>query len=206
MADCVALAHQYGRRVAERLQVPVYFYEAAALRPERRNLATVRKGNYEGLKVQIEHPERAPDAGPARLHPRLGAVAVGARKLLLAYNVNLGTDRIEVAEQIVRRVRARNGGLAYVKAMAVHLVARKQVQISMNLVDFEQSSLYTTFELVKMEAQRWGVPVVGSEVIGLLPTEALVEVARYYLRLEDFSSAQVLESHLIGEPSCSPGS
>lgn len=200
MQDCVTLAHAFGRLVAERFDVPVFFYEEAAVRPERRNLADVRRGNYEGLKGVIHLPERRPDAGPPRLHPILGAVAVGARKPLIAYNVHLGTDRIDIAEQIVRRVRARNGGLGAVKAMAVRLADRGIVQVSMNLVDHNRTAMYTAFEMVKMEALRWGVPVVGSEVIGLLPAEALVEVARYYLRLENFRSDQVLESHLLGVP------
>ncbi|MHB2020705.1 MAG: glutamate formimidoyltransferase [Candidatus Xenobia bacterium] len=195
MQDCVELAWRLGERVSSRYGLPVYFYEEAAKRPERRNLADVRRGNFEGLARDIQ--ERLPDMGPPRVHPTAGAVAIGARKPLVAYNVVLGTDRLEVAKAIVKRVRARDGGLGYVKAMAVTLKERRQVQVSMNLVDFTRNAMYTVFEMVKMEAERWGVPVVGSEIVGLVPMEALAEVARYYLRLEGFKSSQVLESHLI---------
>ncbi|HEY3999277.1 MAG TPA: glutamate formimidoyltransferase [Candidatus Xenobia bacterium] len=199
MAHCVELAHRVGAELADRFSVPVYYYEEAALRPERRNLADVRAGNYEGLKSSIDQPERRPDAGPTKLHPVLGAVAVGARPPLIAYNILLGTSQINVARAVAKRVRARDGGLASVKAMAVAPSARPAVQVSMNLVDFNRSAMYTVFEMVRMEARRYGVPVVGSEVVGLVPLEALVEVARYYLRLEGFKTSQVLESHLLGE-------
>ncbi|HOG46685.1 MAG TPA: glutamate formimidoyltransferase, partial [Anaerolineae bacterium] len=187
-----------GARLAGEFALPIFLYEAAATRPERRNLADVRRGEFEGLAARLATEEWRPDCGPVRPHPTGGATAVGARRFLVAYNVNLGTDDLEVAKRIAHAVRARDGGLAAVKALGVALSERRQVQVSMNVVDPFATPLYRAFELVRLEAQRYGVPVVGSEIVGLVPLAVLAEVARYYLRLEGFADGQVLESRLWG--------
>ncbi len=199
MEECVSLSREAANEIWQRFSIPVYYYEEAALTPERINLAEIRKGEYEGIKAEIHLPHRKPDVGEARLHPTAGAIVVGARKPLIAYNVNLNTADIGVAKAVAKRVRAKAGGLAFVKAMGVMLSERNLAQVSMNLTDFSKSAVYTVFEMVKMEAARFGVAAVGSEVVGLLPLEALVESARYYLQLEDFQTSQILETHLIGE-------
>ncbi len=197
MEECVALARELGREVAERLGIPVYLYEAAATRPERRNLADIRRGQYEGLKAEIgKDPARDPDFGPARLHPTAGATVIGARPPLVAFNVNLGTPDVRIAREIARRVRAKNGGLANVKALGVMLEDRRMAQVSMNLVNYRETAVYRAFELVRMEAARYGVPVVGSEIIGLVPMDALLDCVEYYLRLESFDRRQILERRL----------
>lgn len=196
MDDAVALAKRIGARLAGELGLPVFLYEEAASRPERRNLADVRRGEFEGLAGRLAQPEWQPDFGPAQPHPTGGAVAVGARTFLVAFNVNLGTADVQVAKQVARAVRAKSGGLANVKAIGLELADRHQVQVSMNIVDPFATPLYRAFELVRIEAARYGVPIVGSEIVGLVPMAALTEVARYYLRLEGFSDGQVLESRL----------
>ncbi len=197
MEECVALAEQLGRRVAEELKIPVYLYEEAARVPERKNLANIRKGEFEGLREAIKtDPSRKPDFGPAELHPTAGATVIGARKILIAYNVNLGTQDLSVAKQIAKRVRARGGGLAFVKALGFELKERGLVQVSMNLVDYKKTPIYAAYELVKLYAERYGVPVVGSEIVGLVPQEALVQVADFYLRLENFQPDQIIEARL----------
>lgn len=197
MNECIELSRKAGEAIWERFKIPVYYYEASALRPDRVNLADIRKGEYEGIKAEIKEPHRKPDVGEAELHPTAGAVVVGARKPLIAYNINLNSSDLSIAKKIAKRVRAKGGGLAYVKALGVMLSERNIAQVSMNLTDFSKSAMYTVFEMVKMEAQRYGVSVVGSEVIGLLPLEAIVEVARYYLQIEDFHTEQILETHLM---------
>ncbi|MQL52277.1 glutamate formimidoyltransferase [Desulfofundulus thermobenzoicus] len=196
MAECVALARCLGERVARELEIPVYLYEEAATRPERRNLAHVRRGEYEGLKEEIARPERRPDFGPARLHPTAGAVVIGARKPLIAFNVNLGTDDPAVARAIARALRAKDGGLTFVKALGVELKDRRQVQVSMNLVDYERTPIYRALELVRLEAARYGVSVVGTEIVGLVPLDALLGSLEYYLQSESFRREQVLEVKL----------
>jgi len=197
MDDCVALAEKLGKRIAEELKVPVYLYGEAARRPERRDLAYVRKGEFEGLRESIKtDPEREPDFGPREVHPTAGAVAVGARKILVAYNVNLGTPDVSVAKKIAKRVRAKGGGLAFVKALGFELKERGISQVSMNMVDFEKTPLYSAFELVKLYADRYGVPVIGSEIVGLVPQRALVDVADFYLKLEGFKPDQIIEARL----------
>ena len=193
MEDCIALAEKLGKRIAEELNVPVYLYGEAARRPERRDLAYVRKGEFEGLRESIKtDPKREPDFGPREVHPTAGAVAVGARKILVAYNVNLGTPDVSVAKKIAKRVRAKGGGLAFVKALGFELKERGISQVSMNMVDFEKTPLYAAFELVKLYADRYGVPVVGSEIVGLVPQRALVDVADFYLKLEGFKPDQII--------------
>jgi len=198
MQECIELSREVAGEINSRYSIPVYFYEESALKPERQNLADIRKGEYEGLRKEIANKERHPDVGEPRMHPSAGATVIGARKPLIAYNVNLGTSDIKVAKEIAKRMRAKTGGLTYVKALGVMLKERNIAQVSMNLTDYSKSAMYTVFEMVKMEAKRYGVTPVGSEVIGLLPMEALLEVARYYLQIEGFQSSQVLESHLIG--------
>jgi glutamate formiminotransferase len=198
MADAVATARQVGRRLGGELGIPVYLYEEAASRPERRNLADVRRGEYEGLTNKMAQPDWRPDFGPQRPHPTAGATAVGARIYLVAYNVNLGTQEIEVAQNVARAVRSKTGGLHNVKALGVMLHERHLVQVSMNIVDPFQTPLYRVLELVRVEAARQGVPVVDSEIVGLVPLSVIVEAARYYLQLAGFRNDQVLEARLWG--------
>lgn len=199
MADCIAMARRVGRRLGEELGIPVYLYEEAATRESRRNLADVRRGEYEGIKAEIgTNPEREPDFGPRLLGPA-GATAVGARPFLIAYNVNLATNNLEVARAIAKVVRHSNGGLRYVKAMGVELKERGIVQVSMNMTNFEGTPLYRAFEMVKREAARYGVNVVGSEIVGLTPQAALLQAAEFYLQIENFQPAQVLENRLGDE-------
>jgi len=200
MADCVDMAKKLGERIGTELQIPVYLYEEAATRPERRDLAYIRKGQYEALKAELGvEPGREPDFGPAQMHPSAGATVVGARMPLVAFNINLGTSDISIAKRIAKLIRARDGGYMYVKAMGVNLDERHIAQVSINMINFRKTSLYRVFETVKMEAERYGVPVVGSEIIGLVPMDALIDVAEYYLRIENFDRAQILESRLTVE-------
>jgi glutamate formiminotransferase / formiminotetrahydrofolate cyclodeaminase len=195
--DCVALAKKVGREIWERYRIPVYFYEAAAQKPERSNLENIRKGQFEGLLVEVpKNPDRAPDIGNASLHPTAGATVVGARKFLIAYNINLNTSDVEIAKKIGKNIRFSNGGLRYVKAMGVNLRARNLAQVSINMTDFEQTPLHRVFEMVKREAERYGVSIVGSEIVGLIPKRAIELTADFYLQLENFSPAQVFENRI----------
>ena len=194
--ECVEIAKKVGKRMGEELSIPVYLYEDAASCPERKNLADIRKGQYEGFFEKINKPEWKPDFGPQKMNDKSGCTAVGARFPLVAYNVNLGTDNIEIADAIAKKVRFIGGGLRFVKAMGVKLEDRGIVQVSMNLVNYEKTAVYRAHEMVKMEAQRYGVPVVGSEVIGLVPMKALVDCAEYYLQIENFSMEQILENRI----------
>lgn len=199
LADCVRLAQEFGAEIATGLGVPVYLYGEAARRPERRELGALRRGGYEALKVEMGRPEREPDFGPARLHPRAGATIVGARQPLVAFNVNLGTSDLNVARAVSRAVRAGSGGLVGVRAIAVELKERRATQVSMNLTDVDSTPVYRVYELVKAEAARFGVPVVGTEIVGVVPVRALLDAAAYYLRLERFAESQVLELRLAEE-------
>ncbi len=195
--DCVRLAHEAGERIAHELGVPVYFYEAAALRPDRVNLEDVRRKGFEQLRAEIGvDPARAPDVGAARVHERAGAVVVGARPFLVAYNVNLHTTDVAVVRRIARAVRGRDGGLRYLKALGFALPARGLTQVSMNLVRHEQTTLHHAFAAVKREAARWGVAVAGSEIVGLIPQSALDRSAEYFLQLENFAPELVLENRI----------
>ncbi len=199
MEQCVELSREVGRRIGEVLGIPVFLYERSATRPERENLADIRKGEFEGLRERIgTDPLMRPDFGPERIHPTAGATVVGARPPLVAFNVNLGTSDINVAKNIARAVRHQTGGFRYVKALGFELKERGIVQVSMNLVDHTRSPIYRVFEAVKREAARYGVPVVGAEVVGLVPLEALVETAGWYLQLEGFRGDQVLERRIWG--------
>lgn len=197
MEDCVHLAERLGEAVWQRLGVPVYFYEAAARRPDRVNLENIRRGQFEGLREEVlSNPDRAPDVGEPRLHPTAGAVVIGARKFLIAYNINLGTADVEIAKKIARAIRFSSGGFRYVKAMGVPLASRNLAQVSMNLTDFEQTPVHRVFEAVRTEAARYGVDIVGSEIVGLIPRRAIEMAADFYLRCENFSSDLVLENRL----------
>jgi len=195
--DCVALARRVGREIWERYKIPVYYYEAAALRPQCANLENVRKGQFEGLRDEApRNPERAPDVGGPALHATAGATVVGARKFLIAYNINLNTPDISIANKIAKAIRFSSGGLRYAKAMGVDLKARGLAQVSINMTDYEQTPLHRVFEMVEREAKRYGVMPVGSEIVGLVPQRALDMAADFYLQLENFSAAQVLENRL----------
>ena len=197
--DCVALAKQVGASIAERFQVPVYLYEDAASAENRRNLADVRKGQFEGFVEKMKDPAWKPDFGPSSPHLSAGAVAVGARPFLIAYNINLATRDLAVADRIAKAIRHMSGGFRYVKAMGVDLSERGLVQVSINMTNFRKTPLHRVFECVKNEAERHGVAVVGSEIVGLTPADALFAAAEHYLRLEGFSAAQVLETKLLEE-------
>src|SRR5436190_5274044 len=197
MDECVALARTCGERMSSELGIPVYLYEKAATRPERENLAAVRKGQFEGIRDEIaDKDSRRPDFGEARVHPTAGITAVGARPPLIAYNVNLGTADVEIANRIARAVRHLSGGLRYVKALGFELKDRRQTQVSMNMVNYEGTPLFRAFEMVKREAERYGVPVVGSEIVGLVPQAALNDCSDFFLQLENFSAEQILENRL----------
>jgi glutamate formiminotransferase / 5-formyltetrahydrofolate cyclo-ligase len=196
MADCVGLAREVGRDVAERLAIPVYLYEEAATRPDRRNLEDIRRGEFEGLAEKMTRPEWVPDFGPSQPHPTAGALVIGARMPLIAYNINLATDRLDVAKKIATAVRMSSGGLRFVKAMGLPLDDRRIVQVSMNLTNYEKTPIFRVFELVRREAARYGVTVLESEIVGLIPQAALLQAAEYYLQLGGFSADQVLENKL----------
>lgn len=189
-------AREVGKALGEQLGQPVFLYERSATRPNRENLSDIRRGEFEGMAEKMKGEGWTPDYGPNTIHPSGGVTAVGARMPLVAFNINLHTDKLEIAQAIAKKVRHSNGGLRYVKAMGVMLEDRHQAQVSMNLTDYTQSSLYRVFELVRMEARRYGVNVAGSELIGLTPLRALVDCAEYYLQMEGFSIEQVLETRL----------
>jgi len=199
MAECVALAHQVGAAVAARFGIPVFLYEEASNNPGRKNLEDIRRGEFEGLAAKLASEGWTPDFGPAAPHPSAGATVIGARMPLIAYNINLNTDRLDVARKIAAAIRHSSGGLRYVKAMGVKLDDRNLAQVSINLTDYQKTPIHRVFDLVTREAARYGVLVLESEVIGLIPSAALVGAAEHYLQLERFSQAQVLENKLRGE-------
>jgi glutamate formiminotransferase len=191
--EAIALSKEIAATAADRYNLPIFLYGKSATRLERENLATIRKGQFEGMAAKIKQPEWKPDFGPPAIHPSAGVTAIGARTPLVAYNVNLDTNNLEIADRIARQVRHISGGLRYCKGIGIELKDRGIVQVSMNMTDFTKTALYRVFELIKIEARRYGVNVVGSEIIGLVPMEALIDTAAYYLGLEDFSMEQVLE-------------
>ncbi|MBK5721079.1 glutamate formimidoyltransferase [Dysgonomonas sp. Marseille-P4677] len=197
MEEAIALSKEVAKEVANKYNLPIYLYEKAASAAYRENLATIRKGEFEELKEKMKIPEWKPDFGPAQPHPTAGATVIGARMPLVAYNVNLNTDKLEIADAIAKKVRFLGGGLRFCKAMGVELNERGIVQVSMNLTDFTKTAIYRAHELVRIEANRYGVTIVGAEIIGLVPMDALIDTAAYYLGLEDFSTKQVLETHLM---------
>ena len=197
LEDCVRLANELGARLWDRLHVPVYLYEAAARRPDRANLENIRRGQFEGLREEVRtNPDRRPDFGEAELHPSAGATVVGARKFLIAYNINLNTADIEIAKRIAKAIRFSSGGFRYVKSMGVPLASRNLAQVSMNLTDFEQTPIHRVFEAVRAEAARYGASIVGSEIVGLIPKRALEMTAEWYLQVENFHPSLVLENRL----------
>jgi glutamate formiminotransferase / 5-formyltetrahydrofolate cyclo-ligase len=196
MAECVALAKKVGAAVGERFGVPVYLYEEAASTPARRNLEDIRRGEFEGLAAKMAQEAWAPDYGPSTPHASAGATVIGARMPLIAYNINLATDRLDVAKKIATGIRMSTGGFRFVKAMGIPLGDRNIVQVSMNLTNYERTPIYRVFEVVKREAARYGVQVLESEIVGLVPSAALVDAAAYYLQLEGFDGKQVLENKL----------
>jgi glutamate formiminotransferase / 5-formyltetrahydrofolate cyclo-ligase len=196
MDQCVALAKEVGAIVAERFGVPVYLYEEAATSPGRRNLEDIRRGEFEGLAAKMAQEAWAPDFGPRVPHPTAGATVIGARMPLIAYNINLATDRLDVAKKIAGAIRMSGGGFRFVKAMGIPLADRNIVQVSMNLTNYEKTPIFRVFEVVRREAARYGVQVLESEIVGLVPSAALVDAAAYYLQLEGFNANQVLENKL----------
>jgi len=190
------LAKEVAKEASEKFQLPFFLYEKSASAPHRENLANIRKGQFEGMAEKMKDDMWKPDFGPAAPHPTAGVTAIGARMPLIAYNINLSTDNIEIANKIARNVRNINGGFRYVKALGIELHDREIVQVSMNLTDYTKTSVYRVFETVKMEAARYGVNIVGSEIVGLTPLQALIDTADYYLRLENFNIDQVLETRL----------
>ena len=193
MEDCIKLARKFGRTLAKERGVPVYLYGEAATKPERKDLDWIREGEYERLAEMMAKPERKPDFGPAQPHPTAGATITGARKVMAGFNVNLGTADLKVAKKIARALHSKKGGLANVKAMAAYIPEKNITQIGMSISDFEATPLYRVFELLKIEAERYNVPVVGSEFCGMAPLKAIVDVASYYLKIDNLTVDRVLE-------------
>jgi len=196
MADCVALAKKVGAAVAARFGVPVYLYEEASDNPVRKNLEDIRRGEFEGLPTKMATAGWAPDFGPATPHPTAGASVIGARMALVAYNINLATDRLDVAKKIASAIRHSSGGYRYVKAAGFKLEDRGIVQVSMNLTNYEKTPIFRVFETVKREAARYGVAILESEIVGLVPSAALTAAAEFYLQMAGFTPQQILEARL----------
>jgi len=194
MTEAIDLSKDVAKEVAAKYALPVFLYEESATAPERKNLAAIRKGQFEKMAEKIKAPEWKPDFGPGEIHPSAGVTAIGARMPLVAFNVNLATDDMKIADAIAKNVRHISGGLQYCKAIGIDLKERGIVQVSMNMTDYTKTSLYRSFELVRTEAKRYGVSVVGSEIVGLVPMEALIDTAVYYMGIEKFTIDQVLES------------
>ena len=197
MEACVELAHSFGHRYYQETGVPVYFYEEAALKPERKRLEVIRKGQYEALKKEVVNPERHPDVGEPQLHPSAGATVIGARKFLIAFNVNLATDDVNVAREIAKAVRSSSGGLSHVKCIGLPLEERGLVQVSTNIVDYQENALYRVLELIRMEAKRWRVPVKETEIYGMVPAAAILDSISYYMQTAGFDPNQVIELRLL---------
>ena len=197
MTEAVDLSIEIAKHVSETFNLPVFLYEASATRPERRNLSKIRKGQFEGMADKIKTPEWKPDFGPEKIHPTAGVTALGARMPLVAFNVNLDTDNLAIANDIAKKVRHISGGLRYCKGVGIKLKQRGMVQVSMNMTDYTKTALYRSFELIRIEAKRYGVNVVGSEIIGLVPMAALIDTAVYYMGIENFSVDQVLEARIM---------
>ena len=196
--DCVAISRKVAERVWNELNIPSFLYEDSATRPERKNLATVRKGQFEGMPDKLLQEDWAPDYGNRKIHPTAGIIAIGARPPLIAYNVNLNTSDVTIAQAIADKVRGVKGGYKSCKAIGIMLEDRNIAQVSMNFVNYEQTPIYRVQEAIRFEAKRWGVEIIGAELIGLSPAKALIDCAEYYLQLENFDySKQVLESHLL---------
>ena len=194
--EAIAFSKEIAKEVAQKYSLPIFLYETSASRPARQNLAHIRKGQFEAMAEKIKQPQWKPDFGPQKIHPGAGVTAMGARMPLVAYNVNLDSSRIEIADEIARKVRHISGGLRYCKGIGIELKDRGLVQVSMNMTDYTRTALYRAFELIKVEARRYGVNVIGSEIVGLVPMAAMMDTAAYYLGLEDFSMEQVLEARI----------
>lgn len=197
MEEAVAISKEVAQKVSEKYGLPVFLYEKSASAKHRENLAMVRKGEFEGMSEKMKHVDWQPDFGPVQPHPTAGCVAIGARMPLVAYNVNIGTDKLEIANAIAKNLRHVGGGLRFCKAMGVQLIDRHIAQVSMNLTDYTRTAIYRAHEMVRMEANRFGVPIVGAEIVGLVPMQALTDTVEYYLGLENFSINQVLETNLM---------
>ena len=196
--DCIRLSEIVGERIANEADLPVFLYELSASQPNRKNLAAIRKGQFEGMAEKVQQEEWEPDFGGRRIHPTGGVVAVGARPPLVAYNLNLNTSDVTIASKIAKIIREKDGGLKCVKAMGFMLEDRNIAQVSINMTDFRVTPLYRVTELVKAEAARYGVQVTGTEIIGLCPMKALIDSAEYYLQIENFDfDQQVLENHIL---------
>ena len=191
--DCIELARKFGETLAEKYGVPVYLYGEAATKPERKDLDWIRKGEYEKLVEMIVKSERKPDFGPAKAHPTAGATITGARKVMAGFNVNLGTADLKVAKKIAKALHAKKGGFSNVKAMATFIPEKNITQIGMSISDFERTPLYRVFELLKVEAARYNVPIIGSEFCGMAPLKALIGIAAYYLKIDNLTEDRVLE-------------
>ena len=197
MEEAIELSKEVGKKLSEKLDLPIYLYEESASNSQRKNLANIRKGEFEDFSEKIKKEEWKPDYGKAEIHPTAGATVVGARMPLVAFNINLDTDNLDIANKIAKKVRHSSGGLRYCKAIGVELKERGIVQVSMNMTNYTKTALYQTFEMVKFEAERYGINIIGSELIGLLPAQALYDVAEYYLKLEDFTTNQIMENRLL---------
>jgi len=197
MEEAKELADRVAKKLSDDFNLPIFMYEESASNEKRRNLAKIRKGQYEGMKEKIKEPEWQPDYGPAEIHSSAGVTAVGARMPLVAFNINLDTNNKEIADKIARKIRHSGGGLRYCKAIGIDLKDKGIAQVSMNMTNYKGTSLYQVMEMVKFEAERFGANIIGSELIGLLPSEALFDVAEYYLKLDDFDLNQVIENRLL---------
>ncbi|MEG2914931.1 MAG: glutamate formimidoyltransferase [Oscillospiraceae bacterium] len=196
--ECIEISKNVAKRIYDELKIPSFLYEDSATSPDRKNLAKVRKGQFEGMPEKLLLPEWAPDYGERKIHPTAGITAIGARMPLVAFNVNLDTSDIEIANKIAKTIRGSSGGYKYCKAIGVMLEDRNIAQVSMNMVNFEGTPLYRVFEAIRAEADRYGVRIIGSEIIGLTPSKALVDCAEYYLKIEKFDyQKQILENHLL---------
>lgn len=197
--ECVDMSKRVAERIWRELKIPCFLYEDSAASPKRTNLAAVRKGQFEGMPEKLLQDEWAPDFGERKIHPTAGITAVGARMPLVAFNVNLDTSDVEIANKISKAIRGSSGGFKHCKAIGVMLEDRKIAQVSMNMVNYEGTPLYRVFEMIRAEADRWGVRIIGSEIVGLTPAKALIDAAEYYLKIENFDfKTQVMENHLIG--------
>ena len=198
--ECVEISKRVAQRIWDELKVPSFLYEDSASSPDRTNLAAVRRGQFEGMPEKLKQPEWAPDYGEREIHPTAGIIAIGARMPLVAFNINLDTDDVEIAKAIAKSIRGSSGGYKYCKALGVKIEERNMAQVTMNMVNYEGTPLYRVYETVRFEAARWGVNIVGTEIVGLTPAKALIDAAEYYLKIENFDCRkQVLEYHLIGE-------
>ncbi len=199
-AECVELARRLGKRIAEELHIPIYLYEAAATRPDRQNLANIRRGEFEGLRDEIgTNPDRKPDFGEAKIHPTAGATVVGARFPLIAFNLNLNTDNVEIAQNIAKAIRYMSGGFRYCKALGFELKNEGVAQVSINMTEYTKTPLFRVYEAARREAERYGVSIRESEIVGLVPEQALIDTARFYLQLDRFNENQILEYRLRGK-------